>query len=294
MRSALFYGAGTALVTTFRDGRVHYDALERLIDWQIDCEADALIVLGTTGEPNTVTASERRAIVECAVARCAGRVPLIAGAGSNDTRLAVEYAVEAQLLGADAILVVTPYYNKASRDGILRHFYAVADSVEIPVIVYNVPSRTGMCLKPETIAELARHPMIRGVKEAHCDLSHLVDLARLCGDGMAIYSGNDLNTLTMMALGARGVISVAANVAPEAIHDLAMAWIRGDPSLCRALQFRVTPLIQALSCEVNPIPVKAALSMMGRVENELRLPLTPLSAPKEQRIRDSLHQLGIL
>ena len=212
MHGNLFYGCGTALVTPFRGNRVDFDALEGLIDWQLDSGADAVVALGTTGEPAAVTDSERSAIIECAAARCLHRAPLVVGTGSNDTRRAVAQSVEARRLGADALLVVTPYYNRASRAGLIAHFNAVADSVDIPVIMYNVPARTGVNLDAETVAELAKHPNLCAVKEASGSLRQMTDLARACGDGVAIYCGNDDQIPAAMALGARGAISVAANI----------------------------------------------------------------------------------
>lgn len=294
MLGNLFYGCGTALVTPFRGRRVDYDALERLIDWQIDGEADALVVLGTTGEPCTVTSSERSAIIECAVSRVAGRVPLYVGTGSNCTRTAISQSVEAQRLGADGLLVVTPYYNRASVEGLKEHFLSVADSVELPIIVYNVPGRTGVNLPPELMLELAKHPLLCAFKEACADLAQALRLYELVGDGIAIYCGNDEQALVHMALGARGVISVAANVAPRQVHALALNYLRGEVNASRALQFSLLPLIRALFSEVSPIPVKAALSMMGKIENELRLPLTPLEATKAQTLRHELERLRLL
>ncbi len=294
MRENLFYGCGTALVTPFRGRRVDYDALEKLIDWQIDGEADALIVLGTTGEPCTVTDPERGAIIECAVARVAGRVPLYVGTGSNCTRTAAERSVEAQRLGADGLLVVTPYYNRASRAGLVEHYLSVADSVDIPIIVYNVPARTGVNLPPEVMRELAKHPLLRGLKEACPDPAHVMRVYEAMGDAAAVYCGNDDQALLHMALGARGVISVTANVAPRQMHALALNYLRGEVNASRALQFSLLPLMRALFSEVSPIPVKAALSMMGMIENTLRLPLTPLEAEKAAILRRELERLRLI
>lgn len=294
MQSNLFYGSGVALVTPFCGKRVDYDALESLIDWQIDSDTDAIVVLGTTGEPSTITDAERSAIIECALGRGARRVPMIVGAGSNDTRTAVRHAVEAQMLGADALLVVTPYYNRASRQGLIEHFTAIADHVEIPIILYNVPSRTGVNLDPQTVAELAKHPMIRAIKDACADTAHMTDMARLCGDGLAIYCGNDDCALQAMSLGAHGVISVAANIIPNEMHNLAMSWIRGDANACREKQFEWLPLIRQLSTEVNPIPIKAAMAMMGKIEETLRLPLVPLSATLRENLRREMKRKGLI
>ena len=287
MRNALFYGSGVALVTPFSGGRIDLGALEALIHWQIDMLTDAIIVLGTTGEPCTIAPMERAALIECAVSAVAGRVPLIVGAGANDTRTAIACAEQAQALGADGLLVVTPYYNKASREGLLAHYWAIADSVDIPIIAYNVPSRTGMNMPPEVVAELLKHPMIRGVKEASGDIRQMQRLAALC-PGAAIYAGNDDQAYAMMALGARGVISVAANVLPTAMHEMAASYLRGDVELSREMQFALLDIADALFCEVSPIPVKAALAMMGRIEEELRLPLTPLEGEKRAALRKAL------
>lgn len=287
MRNALFYGSGVALVTPFSGGKIDLGALEALIHWQIDMLTDAIIVLGTTGEPCTIAPMERAALIERAVSCVAGRVPLIVGAGANDTRTAIACAEQAQALGADGLLVVTPYYNKASREGLLAHYWAIADSVDIPIIAYNVPSRTGMNMPPEVVAELLKHPMIRGVKEASGDIKQMQRLAALC-PGAAIYAGNDDQAYAMMALGARGVISVVANVLPTAMHEMAASYLRGDVELSREMQFALLDVADALFCEVSPIPVKAALSMMGRIEEELRLPLTPLEGEKRAALRKAL------
>ena len=294
MQGNLFYGCGTALVTPFRGSRVDYDALEKLIDWQIDSDIDALIVLGTTGEPCTLSPSERSAIIECAVARVSGRVPLYVGTGSNSTRSAVEQSIEAQRLGADGLLVVTPYYNRASTEGLKEHYLTIADSVNLPVIVYNVPARTGVNLPPELMLELAKHPLLCAFKEACADLAHAMRLYELVGDGIAIYCGNDDQALAHMALGARGVISVASNVAPKQMHALALNYLRGDADASKALQFSLLPLIRALFCEVSPIPAKAALEMMGLLENTLRLPLTPLNEEKSRLLRRELERLRLI
>lgn len=294
MHSPLFYGSGVALVTPFRKNRVDFDALEHLIDWQIDSGTDALVVLGTTGEPSTINDPERCAIIECAAARCAHRVPLIVGTGSNDTRKAIQHGLNAQMLGADALLVVTPYYNRTNRQGLIEHYTAIADKSAIPIIMYNVPSRTGVNLEPGIVAELAKHPMIRAVKEANSDPAQLLELARLCGDGLAIYSGNDDNILHSMALGAHGVISVAANIIPAEIHSIVNSWIRGEVKLCRDLQLKWLPLIRQLFSEVNPIPIKAALSMMGKIEDTLRLPLMPMSSGPREALRREMKNYSLI
>ena len=293
MQNALFYGCATALVTPFRGDRVDYDAFERLIDRQLAAHIDALVVLGTTGEPSTIAEAERAAILECARSRCLSDVPLIAGTGANDTRHAVRRAQAAERLGADALLVVTPYYNKASRAGLIAHYTAIADSVSIPVIMYNVPGRTGMNMEPEIVAELARHPNLRGVKEASGSLRQMTGLAA-CSEGMAVYCGNDDQIVPAMALGARGAISVAANVIPEHMRELTACCLSGDYKRALRLQSECLPLIRALFCEVNPIPVKAALSMLGLCDNALRLPLAPLAEEHAPELRRALEALGLL
>ena len=294
MQGNLFYGSGVALVTPFCGQKVDYERLEQLIDWQIASGTDALIVLGTTGEPATISPSERSTIIECAVTRCAGRIPLYVGTGSNCTRIAIEQSIEAQRLGADGLLVVTPYYNKTSRQGLIGHYSAIADSVQIPIIVYNVPGRTGLNLQPEVMLELAKHPLLCGFKEAGANPAQTMRLFELLGEGIAIYSGNDDQVLPMMAMGARGVISVAANVAPAQVHAMAMGWLRGEISACRRLQFSLLPLIRALFSEISPIPVKAALAMMGRIEDNLRPPLVPLDDVRRNALRLEMQRLGLI
>lgn len=294
MQGNLFYGSGTALITPFRGQRVDYDTLEALIDWQIDSDTDALIILGTTGEPSTITPSERSAIIECAVSRVAGRIPLYVGTGSNSTRKAVEQSVEAMRLGADGLLVVTPYYNKTGNAGLIEHYTTVADSVNIPIIVYNVPSRTGLNMPPEVMLELAKHPLLCGFKEACADIGHAMRLFELVGDGIAIYSGNDDQILAHMSLGARGVISVAANILPQQIHAMTVGWLRGEINACRSLQFSLLPLIRSLFSEVSPIPVKAALALMGKIENNLRLPLVKLDDARLSILNREMQRLRII
>ena len=294
MSRSLFYGCCTALVTPFKGKRIDFDALEALIDWQLDSGVNAIAVLGTTGEPCTIADSERSAVIECAATRCLHRAPLIVGTGSNDTRRAVSLSMEAAHLGADALLVVTPYYNRASREGLIAHYNAVADSVDLPIIMYNVPSRTGVHLEADTVAELAKHPNLCAVKEASGSLKQLTELACACGDGVAVYCGNDDQVVPAMALGARGVISVAANIIPGPMRDMAADWLKGEAKKSLDAQVRFLPLIRLLFDEVNPIPVKAALSMMGRIENTLRLPLCPLDGQRQELLRRELKRLQLI
>ena len=293
-RVELFYGSAVALVTPFSGGQVDFKALEALIDWQIREGTDALVVLGTTGEPSTLSDGERRDVIACASGAIGGRRPMIVGAGANDTKKAVALAAEAESLGADGLLVVTPYYNRASDEGLARHFLEVADAVCVPVILYNVPGRTGVNLRPEIAARLAAHPRLCGVKEASGDLAQLSHLAELAGEGMSIYAGNDGEVLPVLALGGSGVISVAANIVPAAMHALTQDWLAGNVRSCRRRQLELLELVRALFCEVSPIPVKAALSIMGKIENELRLPLCPLDAERTARLRRAMERFGLV
>ena len=294
MRENLFSGCGTALATPFKGNRVDYDCLERMIDWQIESGADALILLGTTGEPCTITDSERSALIECAVARCAGQIPLIVGTGSNCTEAAKRYSIEAARMGADGVLVVAPYYNKSSAAGLIEHFRCIADCLEIPMILYNVPSRTGYALPISVVSTLADHPMIRGFKQADASISASMQLFGAVRDKMTLYCGNDDLILPMMAMGASGAISVAANIIPQTIHNLTIGLIRGEIETCRDMQYSIAPLLQALSACVNPIPIKAALSLMGKYENSMRAPLYPLAIDQMTQLRAAMEALGLI
>ena len=292
MNRRLFQGSAAALPTPMRGGEIDFEAFERLIDRQIDGGTAALVVCGTTGEPASLSAKEREWLIECALRRSAGRVPVIVGAGSNDTRAAAALVRQACAAGADGALCVTPYYNKTTQAGLVAHFTALADAADIPLILYNVPSRTGVNLLPETAAALARHPNIRGMKEASGDIAQVAALTRLCGDALAVYAGNDEMTLPVLSLGGQGVISVAANVCPARVAELCARFFEGDIAAARAIQLRLLPLIEALFHEVNPIPVKAALSLMGLCRDEARLPLVPASAETRSRLRAVLAELG--
>ena len=290
----LFSGCAAALVTPFDGDGIDFPALEALLDAQVRAGAEAVVVLGTTGEPATLTPEERRDVIACAAARLPRSVQLIVGAGANSTRAAIALAEQAERCGADALLVVTPYYNKASETGIIRHYTEIAGAVSLPVILYNVPGRTGYNLPPELAARLLRHPRIRGVKEASGSLDQLTRLAELMGEEDALYAGNDGEILPVLALGGRGVISVAANVAPEAVHAVTQAWRSGDVAAARQRQRELLPLVRALFAEVNPIPVKAALHLLGRIKNELRLPLCPLDEARSEALREALRGCGLL
>ncbi len=272
----IFRGVATALITPLTENGVDYDATARLIDWQIAEGVNALVIAGTTGEGPTLSDAEHRELLRFAVEHIAGRVPVIAGTGSNDTAYAIELTKFSCDVGADAMLVVTPYYNKATQKGLVKMYSAIADASTKPLILYNVPSRTGVNIEPTTYAELAKHPMIRGIKEASGNLSKFVETAALVGDQIDIFSGNDDQIVPILSMGGAGVISVLSNVMPAKTVEMCDRFFRGDVAGSAALQCQLLPLTNALFSEVNPIPVKAAMAAMGWCENYLRLPLTPM------------------
>ncbi len=294
MKNTIFRGAATALATPLNEKGVDYDSLQRLIEFQIQGGISALVIVGTTGEGSTLSDEEHRDVISFAVKTAAGRVPVIAGTGSNDTQYAIALSQHACEVGADALLVVTPYYNKATQEGLVAHFTKIADAVSKPIILYNVPSRTGCNIKPETAARLADHPRIVGIKEASGDLSQIATLAHLCGDKMDIYSGNDDQILPVLSLGGVGVISVLSNLLPGQTEAICQKFFQGDIQGSKELQLRYLPLIHDLFCEVNPIPVKAALAAMGYGENYLRLPLTPMEEKNRIHLIEEMKKQGIL
>ena len=280
----IFRGAATALVTPLTENGVDYAQLERLINWQIDEGIDALVIAGTTGEGSTLTDEEHRELFEKAIKMIDGRVPAIAGTGSNDTAYAVDLTKCACELGYDGMLVVTPYYNKATQKGLIKMFTAIADASTKPLILYNVPSRTGVDIAPSTYAALADHPMIQAIKEASGNLSKVAETAHLVGDKLDIYSGNDDQILPILSLGGSGVISVLSNPMPKATSRMCHAFFEGKLEEARKLQLDLLPLINALFCEVNPIPVKAAMAAMGFCEDYLRLPLTNMEDANKAKL----------
>ena len=275
-RQSIFRGAATALITPLTEKGVDYEALGRLIDWQIEQGIDALVIAGTTGEGATLTYDEHQETIRYSVERAAGRVPVIAGSGSNDTNRAITLSRFSCEAGADALLVVTPYYNKATQKGLVAMYNAIADAVDKPIILYNVPSRTGVNIEPATYLELSKHPNIVAIKEANGNLSKIVETFRLVGDTLDIYSGNDDQVVPLLSMGGSGVISVLSNVMPRQTHEMCRRFFDGDLAGAAKLQMEYLPLINALFSEVNPIPVKAAMARMGWCENTLRLPLTPM------------------
>ncbi len=293
LKKPLFTGCAAALVTPFHNGEVDLNAFRTLISRQIEAGTDALVVCATTGEAPTLRHEERNALISACVELAAHRVPVIAGTGSNDTAHAVSLAEEAQELGADGVLVVTPYYNKATQAGLIAHYTAVADAVTIPVILYNVPSRTGVSCTAETYAALARHPNILGVKEASGNFALIQDTRNRCGGDFTIWSGNDEDTAALMALGGAGVISTAANLIPEDMRELARLGLSGSLHKAGILQLRMTDLLRALFCEVNPIPVKTAMARLGLCSGELRLPLCAMGTANRERLFDAMDAYGI-
>lgn len=295
MKKTIFTGSGVAIITPMNaDGSINYDKLAEILDEQILGGTDAIITCGTTGESATMSLEEHIDVIKFTVDYVNHRVPVIAGSGSNDTAFALKLSKEAEQLGADALLMVTPYYNKTSQRGLIAHFTTVADNVNIPIILYNVPSRTGCNIKPETAAELAKHENIAAIKEASGNISAVAKLRALCGDNLDIYSGNDDQITPIMSLGGKGVISVLANVAPKAAHDIAMLAYEGDYKESARLQTEYLDLINALFIDVNPIPVKEAMNMMGKQVGECRLPLYSLSDNDKAVLKESLKRHGLV
>lgn len=294
MKNPVFRGSGVAIITPFTENGVNYDELGRMLDYHIENSTDAIIICGTTGEASTMPDEEHCSVIKYAVDRIGGRIPVIAGTGSNDTPHAVKLSKYADDAGCDAILSVTPYYNKATQEGLIKHFSAIADAVDIPVILYNVPSRTGCNILPETAKELSKIENIVGIKEASGNLSQVAKLASICPEDFAIYSGNDDQVLPILSLGGIGVISVVANVAPRETHDMVMKFLDGDISGAKKLQLSMIELCDALFCEVNPIPVKAAMKLMGWNTGDMRLPLTWISDKGLCQLKDAMTNYGLI
>lgn len=294
MKHTVFRGIATAMVTPMTPQGVDYDTLARFIDFQLSSGVNALVAVGTTGECATLSPAERQAVIRFTVERVNGRVPVIAGTGTNDTAHVIDYTRSACGDGADAVLVVTPYYNKATQRGLIAHFTAVADASEKPVILYNVPSRTGCNLLPDTAAVLADHPNIAAIKEASGNMAQVVELFAACGSKLDIYSGEDGITVPIMAMGGLGCISVLSNVAPKEAVSMTDAFFAGDLAEAARRQCRLLPLTKALFSEVNPIPAKAAVAAMGFGQDYLRLPLTPMEQSNRQRLLEEMRKLGVL
>ena len=293
MKTPIFTGIATAIVTPMTKTGVDYGALERFLEFQIQSGVNAIVVMGTTGENATIEPEDQTRVIRFAVEKVAGRVPVIAGTGTNNTQHVLHNTRNACQAGADAVLVVTPYYNKATQNGLVEHFTQVADASTVPVILYNVPGRTGVNLLPKTVAKLAEHPRINAIKEATGSMAQMVELKALCGDEMVIYSGEDALTVPFMAMGGAGTISVLSNVAPRETVAMADACKAGDYKTAAMWQCRLLPLINALFSEVNPIPAKAAVSAMGFGEEILRLPLTPMEEGPRAKLFEEMRKLGI-
>lgn len=295
MENTIFKGIATALITPFKEnGAVDYEAYGRLIDWQIESGVDALVSCGTTGEGSTLSDAEHKQAIRYCVERTAGRVPVIAGTGSNDTAYAIELTKFSCDVGADAMLVVTPYYNKATQKGLIQSFTAIADASSKPLILYNVPSRTGCGIQPATYAALADHPMIQAIKEANGNISSIVETMSLVHGKLDLYSGNDDQIVPILSMGGAGCISVLSNILPRESCEITRRYFAGDVAGAAELQMKYLPLIQALFCEVNPIPVKAAMAQMGWCEDVLRLPLTCMEAANRERLFALMRREGLI
>ena len=294
MRKPLFTGVGTALVTPFKNGKIDYEALDRLVEDQIANGVSALIAAGTTGEPATMDWDEHLAVIRRVVEKADHRVPVIAGTGSNATSEAVYAAKHSAEFGADAQLVVTPYYNKTSQAGLVAHFNAIADAATLPVIVYNVPSRTGLNIGPEALAKICEHENVIAVKEANADVGQAMEKIRLCGDKVDFYSGNDDLIVPMMAMGFKGVISVVSNILPAETSRMAELALQGNFKEAADIQLKLLPFINALFSETSPIPIKAAMAKMGVLEEELRLPLVPMTDGPREKMYAIMRELGMI
>lgn len=293
MKKTVFKGAATAIVTPLNENGIDFESFGRLIEWQISKGIDAIVVAGTTGEGSTLTDAEHKQVIKYCVEKVAGRVPVIAGTGSNDIAYAIELTKYACSVGADAMLLVTPYYNKATQNGLIKSFTAIADASDKPCILYNVPSRTGCNLTPESCAVLAKHPNIVGIKEASGNISQIAAVANLCGEDFDIYSGNDDQIVPVMSLGGKGVISVLSNLLPAETSKICHDYLNGDVKSALSAQLKYLKLVDALFSEVNPIPAKAAMAAMGFGENYLRLPLTPMEPQNEAKLFELMRENGI-
>ena len=289
MKKIIFKGAAVAIATPFTANGINYAELKKMLEFHIKNHTDAIVIAGTSGEASTMTDEEHKEIIKFTVEQVNGRIPVIAGTGSNDTAYAIQLSKFAEEVGVDAVLSVTPYYNKCTQKGLVKHFVQIADNVNIPLILYNVPSRTGVNIKPETYAELAKHPRIVAVKEANGDITSVLKTRALCGDDLAVYSGNDDQIVPILSLGGQGVISVLANIAPKTTHDICELYFNGKVQESAKLQIDLEELIAALFSEVNPIPVKTALKIMGYDMGDLRMPLTEIE-PKNYTLLKLLMQ----
>lgn len=294
MKKTIFTGAAVAIVTPFNENGINFEELKRLIDFNIDNGTDAIVIAGTTGESSTMSDEEHKEAIRFTVEYVKKRIPVIAGTGSNDTAYAVELSKYAESVGVDGILVVTPYYNKATQSGLVKHFTYIADRVNVPMILYNVPSRTGVNILPETYVELSKHPRIVAAKEASGDLSQVAKIKALCGDNLDIYSGNDDQIVPILSLGGKGVISVLSNVMPKEAHQICSLYFEGKIEESAKMQTEYLELINNLFIEVNPIPVKTALGLMGYNVGNLRMPLFAMEGKNLETLKDSLKEYKLI
>ncbi len=294
MANHLFIGAATALITPFNsDGTINYEQFGNLIDWQIEEGIDALIIAGTTGEGATLSDEEHKELMEFAGQRINGRIPWIGGTGSNDTAYGIQLSQAAEKSGASGVLLVTPYYNKTTQGGLIRMFTEYADALNIPVMLYNVPSRTGVNIEPDTYLALSKHPNIVAIKEANSDIAKIVETKAKVGDNLDLYSGNDDQIVPILSVGGLGVVSVLSNLLPRETHELVMAYINGDRETACQMQLKYMELVKALFCETNPIPAKCAMAHMGWCDNHLRSPLYPMEPANEERLLNAMRNIGI-
>ncbi len=295
MKKVIFKGAGVALITPMNtDGSVNYDALESLIEFQIKNGTDAIISCGTTGESATLSAKEKQEVIKFTIKQVAGRIPVIAGTGSNNTESSIKSSLEAEELGADGLLIVTPYYNKTSQSGLIKHYLTIANKVNTPIILYNVPSRTGLNIKPETCLELSKHPNICAIKEASGDISQVAKISALCQDNLSIYSGNDDQIVPVLSLGGLGVISVFSNICPKECHNIVKEYLEGNVIESKNLQLKYLELMNAMFCDVNPIPVKEAMNLMGYNAGNCRLPLDKLNSADQNHIENLMKKFSLI
>jgi len=290
----LFKGSGVAIVTPFNEEGINLDKLRELLEWHIKEETDAIIICGTTGESATMSDEEKKEAIKFTVDVVNKRIPVIAGTGSNNTKHSIELSKYAESVGADGLLVVTPYYNKTTQKGLVEHYTAIADNVNIPIIIYNVPGRTGLNILPKTIAKLSKHPNICAVKEASGNIAQVAEIARLCDDNFLIYSGNDDMVVPLLSLGGVGVISVVANILPKDTHNMVMSYLNGDLATSRKLQLDMKPLIDALFIETNPIPIKEAMNLLEMEVGPARLPLTTMEENNLQILKNELKSYGLM
>lgn len=295
MKKTIFRGAGVALVTPMNsDSSVNYDELEKLIEFQIKNGTDAIISCGTTGESATLSSQERNDVIEFTVKKVNGRIPVIAGTGCNNTKQALENSLNAEKLEVDGLLIVTPYYNKTSQSGLIKHYEYIADRVKTPIILYNVPSRTGVSIKPQTYLKLSKHENIVAVKEASGDISSLAETISLCKDNLAVYSGNDDQTVPILSLGGIGVISVFSNICPKECHEMVQSYFDSDTEKSKEIQLKYLKLMNAMFCDVNPIPVKEALNLMGFNTGRCRMPLDILSESNYEKLKEILKEYPLI